>query len=134
MSMKNGFQLLTIILAMTSIHSHADDQAMRVARYSEIAPVATTGQRNPLEVMVQIHFPKKVATLGEGLSYLLARSGYRLAPANASDPQIEVLMHAALPDVHRQIGPISLVHALTTLAGPAWQLIIDPVNRMLSFE
>ena len=39
-----------------------------------------------------------------------------------------------LPEVHRQLGPMSLQQALETLAGPAFQLVEDPVHRLVAFE
>jgi len=36
--------------------------------------------------------------------------------------------------VHRVLGPVTLRNALNTLAGPVWNLVIDPVNRIVSFE
>ena len=74
------------------------------------------------------------ATVGEALSHLLERSGYRLASLEASDPALPLLLKNPLPMVHRVLGPVTLRNALNMLAGSVWNLVIDPVNRIVSFE
>ncbi len=39
-----------------------------------------------------------------------------------------------LPAVHRSLGPMTLRDALKTLAGPAFNLVQDPVHRLITFE
>lgn len=39
-----------------------------------------------------------------------------------------------LPAVQRDIGPVKLSEALQVLAGPAWRLKVDEVNREICFE
>ncbi|MNW18092.1 hypothetical protein D3C71_2175130 [compost metagenome] len=43
------------------------------------------------------------------------------------------LFHRPLPAVHHNLGPISLLDALTIIGGPAWQLAIDPVERNVCY-
>ncbi len=112
----------------------AAEPLVRVGRYATIAPVATPAQANLMQVVVRIHFPDEITTLRPAFEHILARSGYRLAPALAADPRLETLMRAPLPEVHRRLGPITLQRALETLAGPTWVLVADPVHRLVSFE
>jgi type IV pili sensor histidine kinase/response regulator len=44
------------------------------------------------------------------------------------------LLGFPLPEAHRSLGPMSLQHALETLAGPAFRLVEDPLHRLVSFE
>ena len=118
----------------TALQIAAADIPVRVGRYSTIAPTATAAQADLLQVVVRIRFPAQITTLRPAFEHLLERSGYRLAPAPATDPRLDVLMREPLPQVHRSLGPITLQRALETLAGPAWILVVDPVHRLVSFE
>ena len=73
-------------------------------------------------------------TVGQGLYELLTGTGYRLAEPRAADPAIERLYVQPYPEAQREVGPVELGVALERLAGPAWQLVVDPVNRLVSFE
>ena len=70
----------------------------------------------------------------EGLLEILHGTGYRLAEPAAADPAIGRLYDQPYPDGQREIGPRALGAALERLAGPAWQVVEDPVNRLVSFE
>ena len=70
----------------------------------------------------------------EGLREILHGTGYRLADPAAADPAIGRLYDQPYPDGQREIGPGALGAVLERLAGPAWQLVEDPVNRRVSFE
>lgn len=70
----------------------------------------------------------------EGLREILEGTGYRLADVAAADPEIGRLYGQPYPDSQREIGPRELGAVLERLAGPAWQLVEDPVNRRVSFE
>ena len=73
-------------------------------------------------------------TVLEGLLEILRGTGYRLASEEASDPEIGRLYGQPYPENQRAVGPQSLHVVLERLAGPAWRLVDDPVNRLLSFE
>ena len=112
----------------------AGPEPVQVARYSTIAPVPRTAQVDPLDAVVTIVFPEQLTTVDEALHYVLRRSGYQLASAEAADPAVSVLAKQPLPEVHRRLGPITVARALSTLAGPSWSLVVDPVHRLVSFE
>ncbi|MDE9504665.1 pilus assembly protein PilL, partial [Xenorhabdus bovienii] len=59
---------------------------------------------------------------------VLRQSGYRLcAPEKTND----ILYRQPLPSVHTQSGPVRLRTALQFMAGPAWQLEVDEVQRVV---
>ena len=107
---------------------------VQVGRYSTVMPVARPAQADLLQAVVSLRFPEDVTTVGAALHHLLRRSGYRLAEPVDADPRTEILTGQPLPAVHRDLGPITLDRALTTLAGPAWRLVVDPVHRLVGFE
>ncbi len=57
------------------------------------------------------------ATVGDGLRHVLKRSGS--SPCQTAHAVIE-LYALPLPAAHLHLGPMTLRHALLTLAGPAW--------------
>ena len=70
----------------------------------------------------------------EGLEQLLQGSGWTLAGADNADPQIWRLYRQPWPDNKRSINPMPLARALSWVAGDGWSLVVDPVNRLVSFE
>ncbi len=69
-----------------------------------------------------------------GLVQLLKGSGWQLADENTADPNITRLYKQNYPDFKRTLSPIKLSDALQYIAGNAWNLVIDPVNKKVSFE
>lgn len=73
-------------------------------------------------------------TVHDGLHEILAGTGYRLAGPAANDPELFRLLEQPYPEHKRRIGPAGLTEVLAMVAGPAWVLVVDPVNRLLGFE
>lgn len=124
-----------LLLTLALIHwgtANADD--IQVGRYLTAENAPTPAQADPLQVTVQLEFPSDIRHVGAALTYLLSRSGYRLQDTSRADPSMRVLLTRPLPEVHRALGPLGLEQALTTLAGPAWRLVIDPTLREISYE
>lgn len=69
-----------------------------------------------------------------GLLQLLKGSGWQLADNSSADPHITRLYNQDYPDFKRVLRPIKLSDALQYIAGNAWNLVIDPVNKKVSFE
>ena len=111
---------------------HAND--VQVGRYSLLSAELTEAQTDLLATTVTVHFPVQIQTVSESIRYLLRRSGYRLAEAEAVAPETMDLLALPLPAVHRELGPIPLRRALETLAGPTFTLVQDPVHRLIAFE
>jgi conjugative transfer region protein (TIGR03748 family) len=133
LTMKSFAAPVFVLLAAFSAHAHSGS-GVRVSRYATIDPVATAEQTHPLSVVVTVEFNDRIHTVGEAIDFLLLRSGYRIADYSHSDPALPILLQLPLPLVHRKLGPIPLDQALRTLAGEAWDLVVDPVNRLISFE
>ena len=129
--MKAAFVLLGLLAVSTAAQA---DSPYQVGRYISVDPVATPVQKDLLSVVVTVDFTDQIQTVGDAMTHILLRSGYRLASLDASDPALPVLLNSPLPLVHRQLGPIRIDNALSALAGPAWDLVIDPVNRLVSFD
>ncbi|MEX0447991.1 pilus assembly protein PilL, partial [Xenorhabdus sp. SGI246] len=64
----------------------------------------------------------------DAMRYVLRQSGYTLC---APDKKNDILYRQPLPSVHYQLGPVRLRTALQVMAGPAWQLEVDEVQRVV---
>lgn len=78
--------------------------------------------------------PRSVVTVGDAVAHILAGSGYRLAPLSSSDPMLPILFNAPLPDAHRVITPMTLCDALEMLGDEGWQVVYDPIHRLVSYQ
>ena len=107
---------------------------VQVGRYSMSSTTPTVAQKDILTTALTVQFPERIQTIGEAIRYLLQRSGYRLASAEAIGPDTVSLFALPLPAVHRSLGPMTLKDTLETLAGPAFRLVQDPVHRLITFE
>jgi type IV pili sensor histidine kinase/response regulator len=117
---------------VASVNLQAND--IQVGRYSFSAATPTEAQADLLEASITMQFPDRVQTVGEAVQHLLQQSGYRLADPAVTGPESAYLFALALPAVQRDLGPMTLKRALQTLAGPVFQLIEDPVHRLVAFE
>ena len=105
-----------------------------VARYGRYTLVELTPQEAQHNLLLQVVDVSMTATLhatvGDGLRYVLQRSGYSLCDDN---PEVAELYELPLPAAHLQLGPMFLHDALLTLAGPAWELQVDDLARQVCF-
>ena len=104
---------------------------VRQDRYTLVTTRPTLEQRQPLYQLVNVQIaPALNATVGEALRHVLHRSGYALCADSAA---VDRLFRRPLPAVQHQLGPISLLDALTIIGGPAWRLEINPVERSVCY-
>jgi len=120
------------ICLVASVNLQASD--IQTGRYSMVSAAPTQAQSELLEATVAVQLPARIQTIGETVRYLLQRSGYRLAATESTEPETLALFALPLPAVHRHLGPMTLREALETLAGPTFQLVQDPVHRLITFE
>jgi len=106
--------------------------AIRYGRYTLANTSPRFEQVDLQSQIVDIQIPEGLApNVGDALSYVLRYSGYQLCQA---DSNIQLLYSHPLPGSHYHLGPITLRNALVTLAGVAWQTIIDEKARSVCFE
>jgi type IV pili sensor histidine kinase/response regulator len=118
---------------INDIYQNRSPEVMRYDRYTLVSTRPDDAQRDPLNQMVEITMPAQmVRTVGDGFRYVLLESGYSLCPVSSS--VFAELLNQSLPAVQRTIGPVRLSEALQILAGPAWRLRVDDVNREVCFE
>ena len=120
------------LCTVASVNLHASN--IQTGRYSIYSAAPTQAQSELLEATVTVQLPDRIQTIGETVRYLLQRSGYRLAATESTAPETLALFALPLPAVHRHLGPMTLREALETLVGPAFDLVQDPVHRLITFE
>lgn len=115
------------------IYRNRSPEVVRYDRYTLVSTRPADAQLDPLNQVVDITMPAQlVRTVGEGFRYLLLESGYSLCSATTA--AFSELLSRPLPAVQRTIGPLKLSEALQVVAGPAWRLKVDEVNREVCFE
>lgn len=114
----------------TAEESHSEE--LRYGRYTLVSTEPTVEQRDLLAQIIDVSIPSNLnPSVQEAMQYVLQRSGYSLCPAATL---VKSLFTRPLPAAHYRLGPISLRSALQVLAGPAWQLTADEVNRSVCFK
>ncbi|MBX9706087.1 MAG: hypothetical protein K5Q00_07500 [Gammaproteobacteria bacterium] len=121
--------LFVIIFKITT--SFADQ--VNVSRYLAVDVKPQQSQTRLLQQQLQIKFPQDILTLKQAVEYVLQFSGYRLAESSHMSKATQTMLAQALPEVDSTFEPMTLEQALTTLAGESFYVLLDPVNRLVSF-
>jgi conjugative transfer region protein (TIGR03748 family) len=116
--------------------AHTDDVVSagtdrRYIGYREAPP--SEGQIHPLKALMGL-IGNDSLTIGRAMKDVLAGTGYLLAQPFSSDPHVTALLGARLPITQRNLRQLTVMEALQILAGDPWQLTLDPVHRLVSFE
>lgn len=112
----------------------ASEDVTQVSRYLTIENKVKPEQINPINQVIQVHFPQDVQTIGSAINYLLRFSGYSLVIDEKRNAGLRITLDKPLPIVNRELGPVSLKNGLATLAGDGFILVCDPINREIDFK
>ncbi|CZP77345.1 integrating conjugative element protein PilL%2C PFGI-1 class [Legionella pneumophila] len=88
-----------------------------IGRYASVANKPLAAQINPLQAIQQVHFPQHIQTIGEAIEHWLKYSGFHLASANKQQDCLKTILKQPLPQVDRNLGPMSVANGLTVLVG-----------------
>lgn len=124
---RNGFLLSAILFAVST---NTPAQTYYGNGYTIVDGGVTTGDDLDAKVFKSI----TAYNVEEGLHQLLQGSGWSLAGYASADPGIWRLYQQPYPDNKRTISPMALADALQWIAGNGWVLVVDRVNRLVSFE
>ena len=83
---------------------------------------------------VQRQFPNSIKTVGQAIRYTLQQTEYQLLPASQTSVSVRQMYNKPLPTYLRSIGPMSLKKALLTLSDNVYQLVVDPVHRLITYK
>jgi conjugative transfer region protein (TIGR03748 family) len=129
---KKILTLITMFLISTSVF--ALDKNMPIGRYLTASAQPSKAQQDLMSQVIQIRFPQEVQTVGDAIAHVLRFSGYSLVDETRQSPSLKNTLKKQLPVIDRNFGPMSLKDALSTLAGPAFTLMQDPLNREVNFK
>lgn len=130
--MKNSFKkIMVIVVAVSASTVVFARELARTDRYTLVSMEAMSDQAKPLSTITSVSLGRDIGSVGAAINELLKGSGYRWQSQDGAD---QLLNDLPLPAVVRKMGPIRLSDALQTLAGEAWMLRTDNLNRVVWFE
>ncbi|HVV68006.1 MAG TPA: hypothetical protein VHE99_03060 [Gammaproteobacteria bacterium] len=125
---------MIVLVVSSSALAQTSHTTTTVGRYLSVDNKPTSAQRDLLSQIIQVRFPQPVQTIGDAMNYLLRFSGYSLVDETRQSIAMKNTLKKPLPLVDRSFGPMSLKDGLITLAGPAFTLMQDPLNREINFK
>lgn len=132
--MRNIYKHLIITFTVLTFCVNPVLAATTIGRYLTVEDKPKAAQVDLLSQTIQVRFPQNIQTIGDALQYVLRYSGYSLADTTKQSPALKNTLTKPLPLIDRNFGPMPLKDALITLAGPAFSLLQDPLNREVNFS
>ncbi|MBD0788154.1 hypothetical protein HUO09_17505 [Vibrio sp. Y2-5] len=141
---KKGLILAGIALAI-SAHSNAEtfsttslenmpEKITQNNGYTQIVIDTEHEQKYPLDTVVTLSFPADVKNVGQSLNYMLQNSGYHLKELSSTDPETLHLYTLETPLSQRSYYEATVLQILQTLAGQAYELEVDHIQREVSIK
>jgi len=128
--------VLSLVLLSPSLEAMETDSVVKDSRYVSVQIGATQAQSHVLQSVIRVSIPDDITTVGSALQYLLEPYGYQLddqiETAEVSD--LYVLLTRPLPAPHRTLEAMTLQDALSVLGGESFDVVINPVLRMISYR
>ena len=120
--------IVLFFLSLLSVTVYSNPHYQTIDRYTLMPTQETIEQKNELNVLIEVSFPKSINNVIEAVQYLLLRSSYKFE----SNYQSEILNYIKLPAVHKKLGPITLIRAIKVLAGvDVWEVKVNKINRTI---
>lgn len=108
------------------------EPVVRYGRYTLVTTQPDAGQRDLMAQIIDVTIPSNMnPSVRDAMQYVVERSGYALCPASSG--HVNILYTRPLPAAQYKLGPMTLRNTLQVLAGPAWQVKVDEVNRQVCF-
>lgn len=129
--------LKTIAVAWLTLNGAfaASANITQINRYATVDNKPLAAQINPLLTVQQIHFPKQVVTVGDAVMYWIRYSGFKLASDSQQPSALKTIMAQPLPQVDRNLGPLTIQDGLTVLLGQeVFTLVQSPLSRTVTFK
>jgi len=108
------------------------EPVVRYGRYTLVSTLPDSGQRDLMAQIIDISIPANMhPNVHDAMQYVVDRSGYTLCSADTG--HVNILYTRPLPAAQYKLGPMTLRNTLQVLAGPAWQVKVDEVNRQVCY-
>ncbi|MEX2257149.1 MAG: hypothetical protein WD672_00445 [Woeseia sp.] len=124
--------MLGTIMASILMNDDVNADSIRIGRYQSMVLASETAPVDVLRAFTTQRFPDDITTVGAAIDFLLQGTGYQVQ--STADSCEALLFAQPLPAAHRQLGPVTVRHALAMLAGPAYRPAIDILYRRVTFE
>ncbi len=123
---------LVSVFSLTALAQ--SDKLIQTGRYLTVNNQIQVEQLDLLSPIIQVHFLSDIKTVEDAITDVLHYSGYALVETSQQTRDLQNTLKKPLPLIQRDIGPLSLRQVLTLLIGPAFHLIVDPLNRTVDFQ
>ncbi|MBK3447606.1 PFGI-1 class ICE element type IV pilus protein PilL2 [Pseudomonas haemolytica] len=108
------------------------EPVVRYGRYTLVSTLPDSGQRDLMAQIIDISIPANMQpNVRDAMQYVVDRSGYTLCSPDTG--HVNILYTRPLPAAQYKLGPMTLRNTLQVLAGPAWQVKVDEVNRQVCY-
>ncbi len=108
------------------------EPVVRYGRYTLVSTLPDSGQRDLMAQIIDVNIPATMKpNVRDAMQYVMDRSGYSLCSADTG--HVNILYTRPLPAAQYKLGPMTLRNTLQVLAGPAWQVKVDEVNRQICY-
>lgn len=108
------------------------EPVVRYGRYTLVSTQPDASQRDLMAQIIDVTIPSSMTpSVRDAMLYVVDRSGYALCPP--SSQHVNILYTRPLPAAQYKLGPMTLRNTLQVLAGPAWKVKVDEVNRQVCF-
>ncbi len=122
-----------VISSMSPVSADTLEPRHAISRYTSISTTPEVDQINPLMTVVSYAFPPSVTTVGQAVTYTLEQTGYSPVDASKLPDAAKIMLSLPLPSIQRRFRYVTVQTALKTLAGTAFVLMVDPINRQVTF-
>ncbi|HAT9060339.1 TPA: hypothetical protein JBB45_03705 [Legionella pneumophila subsp. pneumophila] len=133
--MRTTVQISVIGLLSVAVFASIAANVTQINRYAIVANKPQAAQINPLLAIQQVHFPQEVQSIGQAVEWWLKFSGFSLVSKEKQPESLQTVMRQALPQIDRNLGPLTVKDGLEVLVGQqSFTLIEDPLLRQVNFK
>ena len=105
-----------------------------MGRYLSQPTESIDSKHFPLLEVKTFRFHSSDVSVIQAVELILRGSGYKLAPSAILDPLSYPMLTSAIASNQRELENISRLAALKALAGPGFELVVDPLTRRVAFD
>jgi len=125
---------ITGLLFLALVASNAVADKNRVGRYLTVEPIAEESAKFPLIRISEYNIPTNAVTVEQAMLFVLAGTGYDIAPDRVLDPQSLTMLDSPVAEIQRTLTNVTPLNAMAALAGPGFEVVVDPLSRRVAFD
>lgn len=122
---------MSVLLVLMTVSAQASNET-HFARYLTVQNVVDDSYG--LNKKVTLVFPENIHTIGQAVVSVLGQSDYSLLPDTQTNTDINELYKKPLTENLRSMGDTTLKNGLLSLSGRAYQLVLDPEHKLLTYK